>query len=107
VVALSRKRNKNKTLNIFLIGSWFWFTALVSTGASFFYKIIMKIIYTILFFADTLILIVLAFLFLKLKDMGMNGATFIALIAAIIFCIALLVYFILHYLKLPPSGGQK
>ena len=72
-----------------------------------FYKIKMKIIYTILFFVDTLILIVLAFLFLKLKDVGMNGATFIMILVAIIFSIALLVYFILHYLKLPPSGGHK
>ena len=62
----------------------------------------MKIIYTILFFVDTLLLIVLTYLFLKLMDNGMSPIVFILMVLAIVFCIMLLVYFLLNYLKSPP-----
>ncbi len=61
----------------------------------------MKIVYTILFFIDTLLLIALAFLFLKLSDAGMSAATLVSVIAGIIVSILLLVYFLYRYIKLP------
>jgi hypothetical protein len=67
----------------------------------------MKIIYTILFFADTLFLIVLANLFLKLIDTGMSGLTFALMLFAIVASIVLLAYFLLHYIKLPSSESNK
>jgi hypothetical protein len=61
----------------------------------------MKIVYTILFFIDTLLLIALAFLFLKLSDTGMSVATLVSVIAGIIVSILLLVYLLYRYIKLP------
>lgn len=61
----------------------------------------MKIIYAILFFADTLLLVVLAFLFMRYIDTGADKFRFTAIITAIIGCIVLLGYFISYYMKLP------
>lgn len=66
----------------------------------------MKLFYTILFFADTLLLIALTFLFLKLLDTGMSTFTMASLIGAMVVCILLLVYVLMHYMKLPPSDNQ-
>ncbi|MEP7257452.1 MAG: hypothetical protein ABI687_03670 [Flavitalea sp.] len=67
----------------------------------------MKILYTILFFADTLALILLSFLFLKLLDTGIEKSVLVLVISAIVFCIILLVYFLLRYIKQPPSNSRN
>jgi heme/copper-type cytochrome/quinol oxidase subunit 4 len=67
----------------------------------------MKAIYTILFFADTLILVVLAYLFLKLMDKGASGWMFSVMLFAIISCVIFLAYLLSHYLKLPSSHHKK
>lgn len=81
--------------------SWFWFTALVSTRASFF-KQPMKFVYTILFFTDTLALVLLSYLLFKLLDQGGSRSSILLLAAALIVSILLLIYFFNRYLKLPP-----
>ena len=63
----------------------------------------MKIVYTILFFTDTFLLVILSFLFLKLSDKGMSGLPLALVITGIIFSILLLVYFLFRYIKLPSS----
>jgi hypothetical protein len=60
-----------------------------------------KIIYTILFFIDTLVLIMLAFLFLKELDEGLNLPQLLALTLSITVCISLQVLFIVNYTRLP------
>ena len=63
----------------------------------------MKIIYTILFFVDMLALLLLAFVFFKLIDTGISGAPIFFLILAIICSIALLVFLLFKYIKIPPT----
>ncbi len=67
----------------------------------------MKIIYTILFFGDTLILFILARIFLKLIDAGMDKSTFALLLSGIILSIVLLVLFMLSYIKLPTRNSNN
>ena len=67
----------------------------------------MKIIYTILFFSDALLLIILSFVFLKLIDKGASGFTIISMLTGITFSIILLVYFLHTYLKIPTGKRHK
>ncbi len=67
----------------------------------------MKIIYTILFFLDAVLLITLSFLLLKFIDKGEGSLTIISMLAAIIFSILLLVYFLYAYLKIPPGNTNR
>ena len=64
----------------------------------------MKILYTILFFADTLILILLAFLFLHVLDQGVarHLPGFVLLLAGMLICIILLVFFLHRYTQTRP-----
>lgn len=59
----------------------------------------MKMLYTILFFADTLILILLAFLFLHVLDQGVatHLPGFVLLLTGMLTCIILLVFFLHRY----------
>ena len=66
----------------------------------------MKFLYTILFFANTVLLIALTFLFLKLLDKGIGGLTAVSILLAMALCVALLAYALSHYMKLPPSDNQ-
>lgn len=61
----------------------------------------MKVIYAILFFTATLLLVVLAFLFMRSLDAGADELRFAIIVSAIIGCILLLGYFITYYMKLP------
>jgi hypothetical protein len=63
----------------------------------------MKWLYTILFFLDTLTLILLVYFFLKLADNGVNEVTLGAMLFAIVMCIVLLIYILVHYIELPSS----
>ena len=67
----------------------------------------MKIIYTILFFTDVLLLIILSFLFLDLSDKGMNNGTLVLVFTGITVSISLLVYFLYRYTKLPPTNSSN
>ena len=66
----------------------------------------MKVFYTILFFADTLMLIVVAYLFLHLSDGGMSVELFMLLSMALLMCILILVLVLIHYLKLPSKSPR-
>jgi DMSO/TMAO reductase YedYZ heme-binding membrane subunit len=72
-----------------------------------FFKMTMKLIYTILFFADTLVLVFLAYTILKFIDTGTSPVHFVLTCASFILCILLLVYFLLHYIKQPSSESDK
>ena len=63
----------------------------------------MKVIYTLLFFSDALLLIILSSLFMKFIDKGASEITIISILAGIAFSILLLVYFLHIYLKIPPD----
>jgi len=65
----------------------------------------MKTLYTILFFVDMILLIVLSFWFLELVDSGINGITIALMLAGILSCIVLLIYFLLRYIKHPSSDN--
>ena len=65
----------------------------------------MKIIYTILFFADLLLLITLSYLFLNLLDKGISNGILILLIASITTTIGLLAFFLYRYTKMPTANS--
>ena len=67
----------------------------------------MKIIYTILFFADTLLLVVLAYTFFQLMDNRMDTIILAMIIIAIVICIFMLVHFLFQYIKIPSSENRK
>ena len=63
----------------------------------------MKTLLTILFFVDTLVLIILSYLLLKVLDMGGHGAVLTFLLLAYASCIFLLGYLLVRYMNLPPD----
>jgi hypothetical protein len=67
----------------------------------------MKIIYTILFFADTTLLVVLAYTFFQLMDSKMDTIILAMMIIAIVICIFMLVHFLFQYIKIPSSENRK
>jgi len=67
----------------------------------------MKVLYTILFFTDTLVLIILAYLFFQFMDTGGSPLTLVVLFIAIVICIFMLVYFLLRYIKIPSSENHQ
>ncbi|HUR11770.1 MAG TPA: hypothetical protein VM012_10400 [Flavitalea sp.] len=64
----------------------------------------MKTVYTILFFLDTLALVLLTYLFLKLSDQRTGEFTAMALFGGIIVCILLMVFITIRFIKLPGSN---
>jgi hypothetical protein len=64
----------------------------------------MKIIYTILFFANTLLLVLLTFLLLKKLDSGISTITLFIIIAGMLISITSLIFSLYRYLKVPQSG---
>lgn len=68
----------------------------------------MKIVYTILFFIDTLALILLCYFLLKLMDHGVDShkLTFSLLTSGILTSIALLVFFLNRYTKTKSAEGH-
>ena len=67
----------------------------------------MKIFYTILFFIDTLLLILLSFILLKMIDEGVNITKLIFMLSAIILSIVTLIFFLRRYLKVSASGSHN
>ena len=67
----------------------------------------MKIIYTVLFFADTIVLLILAFLFFKLVDAGTSATPIILLFSGIVCSSAILVYLLFKYIKIPPPNRHE
>jgi len=67
----------------------------------------MKIIYTILFFADTLLLIVLSYTFFKLMDSKIDGIVLALMVIAIVICIFMLIHFLNKYIKIPSSKSTE
>lgn len=63
----------------------------------------MKALYTILFFLDTLALVLLAYFFFKLSDKGISEVASAGFICAIIICTILLMYIMVRFIKLPGS----
>ena len=82
----------------------FWFGYSPGLNQGLFY--IMKTFYTILFFADTMMLIMVAYLFLHLSDRGMSVELFMLLSIALLACIAILILVLVHYLKLPSKSAR-
>jgi hypothetical protein len=82
----------------------FWFGYSPGLNQGLFY--IMKTFYTILFFADTMMLIMVAYLFLHLSDGGMSLALFMLLSVALLACIVILILVLVHYLKLPSKSPR-
>ena len=66
----------------------------------------MKFIYTILFFIDTLILVVSSYFFLQKIDNGHDVWGLAILLAGMLASIAVLIILLLHYMK-QPSPGRK
>jgi hypothetical protein len=68
----------------------------------------MKLIYTLLFFSNTLLLIVLANYLFKYMDKRIGGLPLALVVTGIGLNIFLLGYFLFRYLKLPSSerGGE-
>ena len=67
----------------------------------------MKIIYTILFFADTLLLVVLAYLFFQLMDNRMDTIILAMMVIAIVICIFMLIHFLSQYIKISSHEKSK
>jgi hypothetical protein len=67
----------------------------------------MKIIYTFLFFANTLVLLLLAFLLLRMIDNGITATRLIFMLSCILLSIALFIFLLSHYLKNPSSNSPK
>jgi hypothetical protein len=82
----------------------FWFGYSPGLNQGLFYN--MKILYTILFFADTMMLILVAYLFLRLSDGGMSVELFMLLSIALLACILILILVLVHYLKLPSKSPR-
>lgn len=61
----------------------------------------MKFLYTILFFIDTLVLVLLSYFLFKVLDQGGSRGSALLLAAALVVSILLLVYVFNRYLKLP------
>lgn len=59
----------------------------------------MKIIYIILFFLDTAVLMTLAFVFFRLMDAGKYGWSITFIGSGILLSILLLIYLLVNYLK--------
>ena len=65
----------------------------------------MKIIYIILFFLDTAVLMALAFVFFHLMDTGKYGWSITFIGSGILLSILLLIYLLVNYLK--SSSSRK
>jgi hypothetical protein len=63
----------------------------------------MKILYTILFFADTILLVFLAYIFLQRFDTGGSLWQVMLIMAGIVGCIILLVLLLRSYIRRPPK----
>jgi hypothetical protein len=61
----------------------------------------MKIIYIILFFLDTAVLMALAYVFFRMVDTGQYGWSITFIGSGILVSILLLIYLLLNYIKTP------
>jgi hypothetical protein len=66
----------------------------------------MKLLYTILFFLDTLALVLFSYYFLKMLDRGFDELSVLSLLFGIVACIILLVFIMLQFVK-PPGSGRR
>jgi hypothetical protein len=64
----------------------------------------MKILYTILFFVDTLLLVWLFFVFLEDVDNSSKGSTLILILSGIAVSILTMIFLLRRYIKHPPVG---
>ena len=67
----------------------------------------MKTLYTILFFLDTLALILISYLFLKQADKGSSEIGLLALLCGIVLCVIFLIYIMVRFFKHPGSKIQR
>jgi hypothetical protein len=67
----------------------------------------MRYLYTILFFADTLLFLYLSFLFLLKCDNGASPGTLVLIFSGIVISIFLLTLLLRAYLKLPPGKHRQ
>jgi hypothetical protein len=65
--------------------------------------ITMRILYTILFFTDTILLICLSYLFLQLADNGGKLGALILIFSGMLVSICLLILLLRIYIKQPPG----
>jgi len=68
---------------------------------------LMRYLYTILFFADTLIFLVLAYLFFRKCDSGNSSRTLALITTGIVVSISLLALLLRSYLKLPHDKHRE
>jgi hypothetical protein len=61
----------------------------------------MKTLYTILFFIDTVLLVLLSWYLFKMIDKGAGAGTFACIIAGMLLSIASLTFLLFRYLKQP------
>lgn len=67
----------------------------------------MKIVYTILFFIDTFVLILLAIFFLNLMDKKGGVINMVFAILGIVICVIVLGILLTRYFKMPPPDKEK
>jgi hypothetical protein len=67
----------------------------------------MKIIYTILFFVNTLLLLLLTYITVQFLDEGVDFFKVALMAIAIVICIFILAYLLLQYIKIPASGRKE
>jgi hypothetical protein len=67
----------------------------------------MRFLYTILFFADTLLFLGLSFLFLRKCDNGTSTGTLVLIFSGIVISIFLLTLLLRAYLTLPPDKRRQ
>jgi DMSO/TMAO reductase YedYZ heme-binding membrane subunit len=67
----------------------------------------MRMRYTILFFADTLLLIVLSYLFLRKLDQGASPAVLVLTFSGIVASIFLLVRLLISYIRQPTDRERR
>ncbi|HVV06776.1 MAG TPA: hypothetical protein VHC96_21240 [Puia sp.] len=67
----------------------------------------MRSLYTILFFADTILLICLSWIFLQKIDSGGKTWVLILIFSGIVASIFLLIFLLINYVKQPPRRNCK
>ena len=67
----------------------------------------MKTLYTILFFASTLLLIFLTFYLFKIIDKGVCTRTLVLTLSGMALSIGFLVFFLYRYTKVPLPGSDR
>ena len=85
----------------------FGFEPRSSPGLFFQNNSIVKVVYTILFFVNTLLLLLLTYATVQFVDEGVDYLKIGMMAVAILICIFILAYLLLQYIKIPSSGRKE